>query len=217
MSRGAPDRAARHPRGYSSFMRFCSSCTFWTLLCALLAPAIAPSQQTVVSPVTAAGVEGSSGNILPFASDMPRRYQQIHADLVGTARAFTRLSFRMNQGTASYNAVRNIDLELRMGYARPLSQVSFFLDQNYVGTKATVIARKVVSFGPQGQSVQPGPNPFTAMQLNLDAPFPYTGTMPLIWEAVVHANAIVSGTTFSSLDADEGSSTLGTSTTTGLG
>jgi hypothetical protein len=181
-------------------------------------PTAAAAQQSTVSPVGTATVEGSSGNVLPFASDMPRRYLQIHEDLMGTPRVLTGLSFRMNEGINAFNGTRAIDLELHMGYARPISQLSFFIDQNRVGPYQTVIARRVIHFGPQGQAIRPGPNPFSSnMDLILDVPFPYSGVQPLIWEAVVHANALVIGTTFSSLDADEGSSTLGASTRTGLG
>src|SRR5262245_18521248 len=117
--------------------------------CVLLASSAlvtrAAAQQSIVSPVTAATVEGSSGNILPCASDAPRRYLQIHEDVMGTPRALTGLSFRMDEGIASYNGVRAIDLELRMGYGRPISQLSFFLDQNHVGPYVTVINRRIVN------------------------------------------------------------------------
>ena len=45
----------------------------------LAAPVVC--QNTFVSPITAATVEGSSNNVFPFASSVVRRYQQIHGDL----------------------------------------------------------------------------------------------------------------------------------------
>jgi hypothetical protein len=144
-----------------------------------------------------------------------RRYQQIHGDMGPTPKLITKLSFRMNGGTGSFTGTRSIDLEMFIGYARPISQKSFVFAQNFVGAPTTAIARKTINMGPQGVC-GPGPNPFTSnMDLVLDALFPYTAISPLIWETVLYSNTVLG--TFSALDADQGSNTTGTASPVGAG
>lgn len=184
-------------------------------LAALLLPALS-AQGTIVSPVGAATVEGSSSSGVPFNTTGARRMLQVHGDLGTTPRAFTKLAFRMNAGTTNYTGTRTLDMELFMGPSVGPAAISFFFANNFIGTPTTAIARRTINFGPQGQAVTPGPNPFTsAMDLPLDAPFAYAGTGPIAWDYLQYANTVAG--TFSSLDGDLGSNTSTTSTITGTG
>jgi hypothetical protein len=80
-----------------------------------------------------------------------------------------------------------------------------------------VMPRQNVVFGPQGQAVNPGPNPFRNMDLIFNTPFPYTGVGSCIWEAVIHSNPTAVGGSFLAQDADTSSTTNGTSSSTGTG
>lgn len=176
------------------------------------------AQGVVVSPVGSAALEGDSNNVFPFGQATPRRYMQIHADLGPTPLVITKLSFRVNASATNYTATRTLDLEIYMGEALPAAQAtpSFTFDANYAGPKTTVLPRTFVTFGPTGQSVTPGPNPFNAtLEIPLATPYVYTGAAPLIWEVAYFGQT---GTgTMSAYDADASTSLTAPSTITGIG
>lgn len=178
-----------------------------------------PAQGTVVSPLSCIGVEGDSSNTFPFVSTTPRRYLQMHGDLGATPRVITKIGFRVGASTLSFPGTRTHDIELYMGEARPtaLALPDLDFDANYAAPKTTVLPRQLVTFGPTGQSVSPGPNPFDpTLEITLAVPFVYSGTAPLIWE-VAYFGSTTSGGSTSSLDADGSTSTTATSTITGTG
>ena len=105
-----------------------------------------------------------------------------------------------------------------MGHANPTAQATpdLVFDNNYAGPKQTVLPRSFVTWGPQGPSVSPGPNPFNGtMEIVLATPFAYTGTSPLIWEVAYFGNT--STGTMAALDADGSGGTTASSTITGNG
>ena len=185
------------------------------LLATTLLAGAALAQGAIVSPLGTDVVEGNSNNIFPFGATTVRRYQQVHSDLGSTPLMITQLSFRMNASTVNYAGTRTMDMELHMGDGVPAMQHSFVFDNNYIGAKVLVLPRQNIVFGPQGQSVTPGPNAFTNMDLILPAPFVYTGANSLVWE-VTHYGATVAGT-MSALDADGTSTTTSPSSITGIG
>lgn len=185
----------------------------------LLAAAMA--QNTLVSPVGTATVDGSTSNSFPFLNATPRRYQQLHGDLGAGAKLITMLSFRLSSGTSSNLGSRLIDLELWMGEGVPALRPSFAFDANYVAGVAgrtQVLPRSLVTFGPQGTAVV-GANPFTGnMDLVLTTPFLFSGTgNSLVWEAVVYSTSAAAAGTFQGPDAEQGVTTTGTSSVTGGG
>lgn len=171
---------------------------------------------TIVSPNGAATVEGSGSNSFPFSSTVQRRYLQLHSDLGTTPRVITQLSFRVTAATTNYTGTRVHDLELYMGHGRHALSPSWNLDANYIGGKTLMIPRSLITFGPTGQAVSPGPNPFTgAMDLILPQPFVYNGNNSLVWELAYYGNT--SSGTNGTVDAEQGVVTAGTSTITGTG
>ena len=180
-----------------------------------LASALA-AQSTTVSPVGAATLEGSGSNAFPFGSTVQRRYMQIHSDLGSSPLVITRLGFRVTASATNYVGTRDHDLELYMGEGRDALNPSYTFDNNYNAPKTLVMPRGIVTFGPTGQAVTPGPNPFTGvMDLVLPQPFVYTGTASLIWEAHYYGNT--STGTSGTVDAEQGVLTTGTSAVTGTG
>lgn len=180
-----------------------------------LASALA-AQGAIVSPVGAATLEGSGSNGFPFSSTVVRRYMQIHSDLGTTPLVITRLGFRVTAGTTNYTGTRDHDLELYMGEGRDALNPSYTFDNNYNAPKTLVMPRGIVTFGPSGQAVTPGPNPFTGtMDLVLPQPFVYSGTASLIWEVGYYGNTSVG--TSGTVDAEQGVVTSGTSAVTGTG
>src|SRR6185436_2570830 len=87
---------------------------------------------------------------------------------------------------------------------------------NHTVAPTTAIARRQVTFGPQGVNSSPGPAPFNGMDLAFDAPFLYTAGSTFVWEAVIYSNTLNSGV-FNALDADQGSLTAATVSATGAG
>jgi hypothetical protein len=178
----------------------------------------AGAQNTIVSPVAAATVEGNTQNNFPWNSTTVRRYMQIHDDIGGTPKLITKISFRVGQSTTNALGVRTIDMELFMGHGPNYPNWSYTFANNYVGAPMQVMPRQNVVFGPTGQAVNPGPNPFTNQDLMLTTPFPYNGVGSCIWEAVIHANPTAVGGSFLATDADVSSTTSGTAgTITGTG
>lgn len=175
------------------------------------------AQSHVVSPVNAAAREGNSENLFPWANYACPHYMQIHSDIGGSPKQITQLSFRMDaRDVINYTAINQLDMELRMGHGRPATSPSFVFAANYTSAPTTVMARRVVAMGPQGQNSTIGPNPFTAnMDLFLDAPYPYSGVGSLVWEAEIYGNVV--GGTFCRLDVEGSSRTNGTSAVTGAG
>lgn len=174
-------------------------------------------QTTIVSPINATTREGNSENLFPWANYACPHYMQIHSDIGGSPKQITQLAFRMDaRDTVNYTAINQIDMELIMGHGRPATSPSFVFAANYVSPPTTVMARRVVAMGPQGQNSTVGPNPFTSnMNLFLDAPYPYSGVDSLVWEAVIYGNSV--GGTFCRLDVDCSSRTNGSSSITGGG
>lgn len=186
----------------------------------ILLAAAALAQNTIVSPVGAATVEGSSSNLFPWTTNTARRYLQLHDDVGGTPKLITRLSFRVNGSTTNNIGTRIHDLELYMGEGRPALQPSYTFDDNYVGGAAgrtLVIPRTTLTFGPQGQGIG-SPNPFTAnMDLPLVAPFPYLGLNSLVWEAVCYGMTTGISGAFGTPDAEQGVVTASSQVITGSG
>lgn len=181
--------------------------------------AIAMAQNTLVSPVGTATVDGSTSNTFPFLNATPRRYQQLHGDLGTGAKLVTMLSFRLSAGTSSNLGTRLIDLELWLGEGVPALRPSFAFDANYVGGAAgrtLALPRTLVTFGPQGTAVN-GVNPFTGnMDLVLTTPFLFAGTgNSLVWEAVVYSTSPAAAGLFSAPDAEQG--VVNTAASTSLG
>jgi hypothetical protein len=180
------------------------------------------AQTTIVSPAGFATVEGDSNNTFPFggstaASDV-RRYMQIHADLGTTPRVITKLAFRATAQAGTFTGTRVHDIEVYMGEGLPTSQrlPNFQYDLNYAAPKTTVLPRTLVTWGPQGQTVIPGPSPFNgSMDIVLATPFSYTGTRPLIWEVAYFGDVYTP--TMARVDADGSSSTTAMSSITGPG
>ena len=184
---------------------------------ALLVAGIASAQSTVVSPVVATNTEGADGNLFPWASPIVRRYQQVHADLGQGPKTIRRLAFRLIQDTGNYTGAWTVDLEMFMGVNRGIEASSQFFDRNYLMPRTRVVARTVVNWGPQGQAISPGPNPFNPnTSVLLSAPYMYSGApLALVWEVLVYANTFTTGGT--GQDADVGSVSYGWSQHTGTG
>ena len=186
----------------------------------LLLPLLASTlfgQTQAISPVQAASVEGSASQQIPFNNGTARRYLQLHSDLPVTALLITKLAFRQNGGnTVDFTGTRAIDLELFMSNsAVPYDRASTLFANNH-GTRTNTIARRVVTFGPQGINQNPGPAPFQGMELLLDTPFVRTATSAsLVWEAVIYGNVLTG--TFNALDADQSSITPAVVASTGAG
>ena len=184
----------------------------------LLPAAAAIAQGSIVSPTLSATSAGSSANAFPFNSPVPRRYMQIHGDLGDTPRFLQKLRFRPNApATATtYHGTLALDVELFLGHAEGVGQASMVFQRNYLAPPVTAIARKTVQMGPLGTLTPLGATTFhPAMELVLDAPFPYSGGKACVWELVVHANTI-SGS-FATVDAESALHANGTSTITGAG
>ena len=195
------------------------NCTPALAFLAFTLGSLLPAQNTVVSPVSCIGVEGDSSNTFPFVEATPRRYLQMHGDLGTTARVITKIGFRVGASTLAFPGTRTHDIEVYMGEALPtaLARPNLVFDANYAAPKTTVLPRQFVAFGPTGQSISPGPNPFLpSLEITLATPFAYTGTAPLIWE-VMYFGSTTSGGTTSSLDADASTSVTAASTVTGTG
>ncbi len=175
---------------------------------------------TVVSPVGSATLEGDSNNVFPFGQTTARRYMQIHADLGATPLVITKLAFRINTPATAlnYTGTRTHDIEVYMGEGLPNAQAlpSFTYDANYAAPKLTVLPRTLVTWGPTGQSVVPGPNAFNGtMEIVLATPFVYTGTAPLIWE-IAYFGSTAAGS-MAAYDADASTTLTGVSTILGTG
>jgi len=181
--------------------------------------ALPAQSQTIVSPVQAANVEGSSNNVYPFGTNVARRYQQIHSDIGGTVKLITKLSFRMNAGSTAttYSGTTALDTELWMGQSVDWNKASFSYAANYLAPPSSVVARKVLTWGPQGANTPPGPEPFLNMDIPLDTPFVYLGSAnSLAWEAVLYSYTATAGYA-GTMDADGGTYTSGSSSTTSTG
>ena len=193
-------------------MRTSTAFAFFSFVSSALA------QSTIYSPAGTDLLEGAGNSFVPWAQSGARRYQQIHADVGGFAKTILSLGFRADGGaTANYTGVANCGCEILMSSGKPIAASSFTISNNYDGPTTTVFARKTFVFGPAGQSTAPGPNPVpAAMRIMLDAPYPYTGLKPLLWEAKIYSNAPTAFTT-ALMDGDVSSITIGITTTTGSG
>jgi hypothetical protein len=176
------------------------------------------AQNTTVSPVSSATLEGDSNNVFPFGQTTVRRYMQIHADLGPAPLVITKIAFRVNASTTNYTGTRTHDIEVYMGEALPTAQQlpNLTFDSNYASPKTTVLPRTFVTWGPTGQAVSPGPNPFNGtMEIVLATPYVYTGTAPLIWEVAYFGSTSVG--TMSIYDADASTTATAASTILGTG
>ena len=183
----------------------------------LLAAGLAAQTQTIVSPAGTATVEGSSSNGYPFGSIIPRRYMQIHSDIGGALRTISKLSFRMNGGAATnYTGTAALDTELWMGHSVAWNKASLTYAANWLTPPSKVVARKTLTWGPQGRNGMPAP--FLNMDIPLDTPFVYVGVaQSLAWEAALHSYTSSGSSYMAEMDADGGSVTTGASTITGIG
>lgn len=174
------------------------------------------AQGSITSPLGTDTVEGSGYNDFPFNSSVTRRYMQIHGDLGSVPRVITGMSFRVDASTTNFTGTRDQDIEVYMGHGVPDAQLlpRFTFDANYASPKVLVLPRTIVTHGPTGQAVMPGPNPFT-VDVVFATPFTYLGNAPLIWEVAVFGS-VLNGT-FSYLDAVDSTQANATSTVTGAG
>jgi len=189
----------------------------WTRTLSLLTLVSALTAQGQISPISvSATVAGSTSATIPFVSATARRYQQLHGDLAPLT--ITKLSFRQNEGnTVTFTGTRTIDMEVKIANSSVSAGApSTTFADNYSTPPTTGMARKLVTFGPQGPNVTTGGAPFAGMDLVLDAPFVRgTSSGSLVWEAVIYTNT---GTgTFNGLDADQGASTVPTAAFTAAG
>ncbi len=183
--------------------------TFVSALTVAVAVASPRAQNTFVSPVTAATSEGPSNNGFPFNSVTQRRYMQIHGDTTQQPMAIRSVAWRANGGSAG-GGPTTFDLEMFMGLALAWDRVSYVISNNYVAPPTRVVARRSVNLGPSIGGT--GPTPFS-FGIALDAPYPYAGGLPLVWEVHVHAGAGGLGLA----DADASTATTATSSLTGTG
>lgn len=172
------------------------------------------AQSYLVSPAQFQRYEASAANEGPFAN--LSRYQQIHGDLKGTARAFTALWFRRDtQITNSAGMVgRNLDFEMQACNASYASFGATFAS-NYGGTLTTVYSRKTLStpdFTPTPDST---PAPWL-LAVIFDAPYSYAGTADLLWEARVYNSTAGGGYSCDAASARD-SSMNGAMSSVGLG
>lgn len=206
---------SRGERGWGISLQSLATMRAPLLLVSLLVPSLASQ---VISPIQATTVEGSASQQVPFNSGTARRHMQLHGDLPAQSAMITRLSFRQNGGnTVNFDGVRTIDLELFVANSSvPFDLPSTTFAANYTLVPTNAIARRQVTFGPQGVNSSPGPAPFNGMDLVFDAPFLYTAGSTFVWEAVIYSNTLNSGV-FNALDADQGSLTPATVSATGAG
>lgn len=189
-------------------------------LSTLLLASAAAAQLPFISPITANGNEGSGSNLFPFNATTIRRYQQIHGDLPQLPLTISSLAFRYTTPTAvtTYSGTRALDIEMDMGNG-PASYADYSrtMSANFSGPVSTVVARRIVNWGPQGTSIAGGPQSFASnMVIPLDAPYTWIPISPtLTWEVRMFANPLTG--TFATVDADNGSSTNATATTVGAG
>jgi hypothetical protein len=188
-------------------------------LCAITLAFSVTAQNTIVSPAGTDALEGNGANAFPWGALTLRRYQQVHDDIAGTPKIISKLAFRLTAATTLFTETRDFEVELFMGHGHAYPNWSYTFAKNYKTGPVTAIAKKVVAMGPQGQSVTPGPNPFTAnMDLVLDAPFPYNGVDSLVWEVAIHSITFRGTSWAGSNDVDSSTITSGiTATTTGTG
>jgi hypothetical protein len=186
------------------------------LVILLVTGGLVAQTQTIVSPVVAATVEGTSNNVYPFSSSIVRRYQQVHSDIGGTPKIITKLSFRMNEGNGNFTGTAALDTELFLGHSVDWDKVSIVYTANWRTPPVNSVARRVLTWGPQGPNSLPGPNPFLNMDIPLDAPFVYVGAMSLGWEAALYS--YLAGSNYlGAMDAESASAVTGASTINGTG
>ena len=186
----------------------------WVSAVLLVLAVSASAQNLTVSPAGHRHYGGQQRHHLAFNTLTSRRYMQIHGDLGSAPMMITKLSFRVTAGTSNYTTSRTFDMGLFMGEgnAGSVTNPRLVIASNYLLPPVTVIPR--TTFGPTGQAVWPGPNPFV-MHLPLLSPFPYSAANPLVWEAAMYG---VSGSgMMSDLDADLSSTTGTWHSITGIG
>ena len=183
----------------------------------LLVVAAVAAQNTIVSPVQSANTPGGGGNSIPWSSAQ-YRYMQVHSDIGGTPLVIRKLAFRQGPSTTNFTGTRLVDLELHMGHTVGYDVVRHTYNDNFVTPRINVITRKIVNFGPQGQATNPGPNPFTGMDLVLDVPFPYSGALSLGWDVAMYSNVLTGNWNSANPDqSSSGGSTAGLVTGAGCG
>jgi hypothetical protein len=139
--------------------------------------------QSVVSPAEYALQEGVSIGSFPFSA--LSRYQQVHKDLTGTARAFRAIAFRRDGrfATDPRAAARTLEVELRMADGDHATFSSTFA-ANYQGPVTTVFAKKTIATPDWTALPRQQPARFDFVFV-LDAPYAYSGARDLLWEAAI--------------------------------
>lgn len=125
---------------------------------------------------------GGEANISHPLEGTPSRNQYVDGDQRGFAKVITALAFRRDGYTTpstSYNA-RTAMVAVVLAHANAAA-VSTTFAANYVGSAATVIARRAIAFPSAVQPPPTAPAPWTLLY-SFDNPFAYNGTQDLLWE-----------------------------------
>lgn len=181
------------------------------LLFPLLASALTAQ---VVSPTGYDTKKGTGSLHTPFSASTTFgvcRHQQIHGDLTGTPRTITELSFRRRSGGLTTYEARKVTLELLLGEGSADAATARFAD-NYAATPTVAIAKRELDVPELVATASPQP---FVIELPLDRPFSYSGTLALIWEAKV--SKVVRGAVDYPIDALTGSHTTHSGTAYGTG
>lgn len=183
----------------------------------LSAQVTAQTAKTFISPLEATKIEGSGSNSFPYSSTTVRRYMQIHSDLPTGAMSIKSIGYRISQSTVNFTGTRTLDMEMWMGRTVDHDKCSFLMDDNWLtNSKTLVVKRKKINFGPAGQGVSPGPNPFVAgLTIPLDAPYTYVSIASFGWMVAMHGN--VANGTVPILDVHKAVSVNGSASSSGGG
>lgn len=185
-----------------------------TILAAAAIPSLLVAQSFVVSPPSFATIEGGTWSDSGFSS--VGRYQQICADLRGTARTFQALAFRRD-ALVPTNATligRTLDFELLCSNSN-LAAASTTFATNYVGSPVTVFTRKMIGLPDFTQLPGVQPAPWT-IHLPFDVPFAYAGTSDFLYEWKTYSSSTGNGYVVDGVSGRD-SSWIGGSTSVGLG
>src|SRR5262249_18571610 len=92
--------ARRASQGANMTKPIPSTLAFSVLLSAALAGSV-EAQQAIVSPSIATNAEGSISSVYLWGDSKPRRYQQVHSDVGGSAKTITRMAWRKDGSAAT--------------------------------------------------------------------------------------------------------------------
>lgn len=150
---------------------------------------VASTAAQIVSPRHFTRVEGNGESYDPLTSNQSLfRYQQVHDDLVGTARSIASLGFRLSDS--------NVTQAMNIQAALTLSEAAAGISATNLSTNfAANHGANRVDFpsGPQSfptvgyaAGVDLWPRQFTH-RLMLPTPYAYSGARPLVWEIQITA------------------------------